>query len=116
MTRIRTKQLYKRQDGATSVVVKRSIIIAGHKTSVSMEDAFWRALTNYQAGQNKELGLKKGEYGYVTLGKIVADIDVSKPNGANLSCAIRLFILNLMQQEIQLLSETLSAVMQKKAA
>ena len=27
-----------------SPVVKRSIVIAGHKTSVSLEDAFWKGL------------------------------------------------------------------------
>jgi predicted DNA-binding ribbon-helix-helix protein len=27
-----------------STIVKRSIVIAGHKTSVSLEDAFWKAL------------------------------------------------------------------------
>ena len=27
-----------------SLVVKRSIVIAGHKTSVSLEDAFWKAI------------------------------------------------------------------------
>ncbi len=33
-----------------SPVVKRSIVIAGHKTSVSLEDAFWRGLKEIAAG------------------------------------------------------------------
>ena len=29
-----------------STVVKRSVVLAGHKTSVSLEDAFWEGLKN----------------------------------------------------------------------
>ena len=34
-----------------SAVVKRSIVIAGHKTSVSLEDAFWKGLKDIASGQ-----------------------------------------------------------------
>jgi predicted DNA-binding ribbon-helix-helix protein len=64
-----------------SPVVKRSIVIAGHKTSVSLEDAFWDAL--------KEIATTKD----ATLSDIVANIDASRAQG-NLSSAIRLFVLN----------------------
>lgn len=64
-----------------SIVVKRSIVIAGHKTSVSLEDAFWRGL--------KELAFVKD----MTLSNLVANIDTGRKDG-NLSSAIRLFVLD----------------------
>jgi len=65
----------------TSPVVKRSIVIAGHKTSVSLEDAFWKSL--------KEIAADRG----MTLSDLVATIDTDRRQG-NLSSAIRLFILD----------------------
>jgi len=64
-----------------SLVVKRSIVIAGHKTSVSLEDAFWRGLKEIALGQR------------LTLSSMVADIDTRRQAG-NLSSAIRLFVLD----------------------
>ena len=63
-----------------SPVVKRSIVIAGHKTSVSLEDQFWDAL--------KEIAAEKRS----TLSDIVASIDSGRNQG-NLSSAIRLYVL-----------------------
>jgi predicted DNA-binding ribbon-helix-helix protein len=64
-----------------SPVVKRSIVIAGRKTSVSLEDAFWRGL--------KEIASAR----HVTLASLIAGIDSGRGNG-NLSSAIRLFVLD----------------------
>jgi predicted DNA-binding ribbon-helix-helix protein len=64
-----------------SPVIKRSIVIAGHKTSVSLEDAFWGAL--------KEIAISHDK----TLSDLVAEIDTGRPHG-NLSSAIRLFVLD----------------------
>jgi predicted DNA-binding ribbon-helix-helix protein len=64
-----------------SPVVKRSIVIAGHKTSVSLEDDFWDAL--------KEIAITRD----ATLSDVVARIDASRNQG-NLSSAIRLFVLH----------------------
>ena len=64
-----------------SPVVKRSIVIAGHKTSVSLEDAFWEALKDIASARN------------ATLSEVVASIDSSRSQG-NLSSAIRLFVLD----------------------
>ena len=63
-----------------SPVVKRSIVIAGHKTSVSLEDAFWSGL--------KEIASERR----LTLSDLVASIDTGRAAG-NLSSAIRLFVL-----------------------
>lgn len=64
-----------------SPVVKRSIVIAGHKTSVSLEDAFWRGLKEIAAARS------------LTLSDLVASIDTGRDLG-NLSSAIRLFVLD----------------------
>jgi predicted DNA-binding ribbon-helix-helix protein len=64
-----------------SPVVKRSIVIAGHKTSVSLEDAFWKGLKEIAGGRD------------MTLSELVAAIDSDRRHG-NLSSAIRLFVLD----------------------
>ena len=64
-----------------SPVVKRSIVIAGHKTSVSLEDAFWQGL--------KQIASERD----ITLSDMVASIDTECRQG-NLSSAIRLFVLD----------------------
>jgi len=71
----------------SSPVVKRSIVIAGHKTSVSLEDAFWQGL--------KEIATERG----MTLSDLVATIDTGRPAG-NLSSAIRLFVLDHYRSQI----------------
>jgi predicted DNA-binding ribbon-helix-helix protein len=67
-----------------SPVVKRSIVIAGHKTSISLEDAFWKAL--------KDIAIARR----ATLSDLVASIDSERQHG-NLSSAIRLFVLDHYQ-------------------
>ncbi len=64
-----------------SPVVKRSIVITGHKTSVSLEDAFWTGLKDIATARNQ------------TLSELVASIDGDRRQG-NLSSAIRLFVLD----------------------
>ena len=69
-----------------SPVVKRSIVIAGHKTSISLEDAFWKAL--------KDIAIARR----ATLSDLVASIDTERQHG-NLSSAIRLFVLDHYQSK-----------------
>jgi predicted DNA-binding ribbon-helix-helix protein len=64
-----------------SSIIKRSVVIAGHKTSVSLEDAFWSDLKEIARGQQ------------ATLSNVVAEIDKARQRG-NLSSAIRLFVLD----------------------
>ena len=61
-------------------VIKRSLVIAGHRTSVSLEDAFWRRL--------RAIADERGR----SLNSLAAMIDASR-DGANLSSAIRVFVL-----------------------
>ena len=63
-----------------SPVVKRSIVVAGHKTSVSLEEAFWNGMKEISALRN------------ITLSELVGQIDSNRQQG-NLSSAIRLFVL-----------------------
>jgi predicted DNA-binding ribbon-helix-helix protein len=69
-----------------SPVSKRSIVIAGHKTSVSLEDEFWNSL--------KEIAGERG----MTLAALVAAIDRNRHH-ANLSSAIRLFVLGVYRDQ-----------------
>jgi predicted DNA-binding ribbon-helix-helix protein len=62
-------------------VLKRSLVIRGHKTSVSLEDPFWNAM--------KEIAGLKG----MTLSELISQIDTSREH-SNLSSAIRLFVLD----------------------
>jgi predicted DNA-binding ribbon-helix-helix protein len=68
-----------------SSVVKRTIVVAGHKTSVSLEDAFWEGLKDIAKARR------------VTLSDLVGGIDTNREH-ANLSSAIRLFVLNHCQK------------------
>ncbi len=62
-----------------SRVIKRSIVIGGHRTSVSLEDAFW-------------LGLKEiAQSQHLHLSDIVRNIDTERQH-CNLSSAIRLYV------------------------
>ena len=70
-----------------SLVIKRSIVVAGHKTSVSLEDAFWKAL--------KEIANSRG----MTLSDLVGGIDQERRHG-NLSSAIRLFVLDFYRNQL----------------
>jgi predicted DNA-binding ribbon-helix-helix protein len=64
-----------------SPVVKRSVIVGGHKTSVSLEESFWSGM--------KDIAGQRG----MTLSELVSEIDKNRQQG-NLSSAIRLFVLD----------------------
>ena len=69
-----------------SRIVKRSIRIGGHKTSVSMENEFWDIL------------LRIGTAEKTTISALVERIDVAREH-ENLSSAIRLYVLKYVEQE-----------------
>ncbi|QGM94664.1 ribbon-helix-helix domain-containing protein [Methylocystis rosea] len=73
------------QDASSRRVVKHSVIIAGHRTSVSLEDAFWRALKDIAAQED------------VSLAALIARVDAGRGE-ANLSSALRVFVLERIQQ------------------
>jgi predicted DNA-binding ribbon-helix-helix protein len=69
-----------------SSIVKRSIVVDGHKTSVSLEDPFWIDLKKIAHTQQ------------ATLSGLIAKIDATREQG-NLSSAIRLFVLQHFRNE-----------------
>jgi predicted DNA-binding ribbon-helix-helix protein len=64
-----------------SQVIKRSVMIDGHKTSISLEDAFWSSL--------KAIAQAEGS----TVAQTVTTIDETRKQ-SNLSSAVRLFVLD----------------------
>ncbi len=70
-------------EAAGARVVKRSLVIAGHRTSVSLEDAFWRRLQGVAA----ERGL--------SVNALAASVDAGRGE-ANLSSALRVFVLEAL--------------------
>ena len=64
-----------------SPVVKRSVVINGHKTSVSIEDQFWAAV--------KEIAAER----QLTVAKLVAMVDHDRGEVGNLSSALRCLVL-----------------------
>jgi predicted DNA-binding ribbon-helix-helix protein len=69
-----------------SPVVKRSIVITGHKTSVSLEDAFWNGL--------KEIAQARQQ----SLAQLLVEIDSGRQG--NFSSAIRTFVFDYFRAQI----------------
>jgi predicted DNA-binding ribbon-helix-helix protein len=65
-------------------VRKRSVVIAGHRTSISLEEAFWAAL--------RGVALRRG----LSVNALVAAVDAARrpEQPGNLSSALRVFILD----------------------
>jgi predicted DNA-binding ribbon-helix-helix protein len=65
-------------------IKKRSVVLAGHRTSISLEAAFWQALREVAGGRR------------VSVNALIAAIDAARDPGgpANLSSALRVFILD----------------------
>jgi predicted DNA-binding ribbon-helix-helix protein len=68
-----------------SAVIKRSILINGHKTSVSLENEFWRGLQDVARSKNAPVA------------KLVEQIDRDRYT-VNLSSAIRVFVFNQLKK------------------
>ena len=68
-------------------IKRRSVVIDGHRTSVSMEDAFWDAL--------REIAKQR----QLTMQELVTSIDLQRKHD-NLSSAIRLFVLSQYQEQL----------------
>ena len=68
-------------------MAKRSLTVAGHRTSVSLEEPFWTALAEIAAGQQSSIAA------------VVAAIDHNRAGGSNLSAAIRVFVLDWFRKQ-----------------
>ena len=69
---------------AKTGVIKRSLEIAGHRTSVSLENAFWTELRAIAVAREKSVA------------SLVAEIDAARGE-ANLSSALRVFVLETVR-------------------
>lgn len=70
------------------LVEKRSVAIRGHRTSYSLEKPFYDDLVTIAASRN------------VSLAALVASIDETRPAGANLSSALRLYVLDWSKRSV----------------
>ena len=70
-----------------SLVAKRSLVVAGHKTSVSLEEEFWKGL--------KEIASRR----LMTVSALVGSVDDQRQQG-NLSSALRLFVLEFYRSQV----------------
>lgn len=68
-----------------TTISKHSLLIAGHQTSISLEEAFWAALKRVAAGR------------HLSVAAMVAEIDAGR-GAANLSSAIRVFLLETSER------------------
>ena len=66
-----------------SIVRKRSVVIAGHRTSVSMEQAFWDTLKQIAAADGRSLGA------------LIEEVD--RDRAGNLSSALRVYVLRRLR-------------------
>lgn len=66
-------------------IIKRSVAIAGHRTSISLEEPFWDELKRIAAARE------------MSVNALIADIDARRAR-TNLSSAIRVEILNSLKQ------------------
>ena len=70
-----------------AAVLKRSLTIAGHRTSISLEDAFWRGL--------REAAEVRG----LAVAALVAEVDRTR-GAANLSSALRVHVLDVYRARV----------------
>ena len=64
---------------------KRSVVIQGHRTSLSLEQPFWDAL--------KEIATRRG----LSLARLIAEIDAAR--SGNLSSAARVYVLDALRSQ-----------------
>jgi predicted DNA-binding ribbon-helix-helix protein len=79
-------RLYSKGGTMKSQAIKRSIRVDGHKTSITLEDAFWSGL--------KEIAQAQG----ATVAQTVTEIDKTRQR-SNLSSAVRLFVLDWVRSQ-----------------
>jgi predicted DNA-binding ribbon-helix-helix protein len=70
-----------------SLIAKRSIMVMKRKTSITLEDDFWQALREIAS-------LRR-----ISLSRLISSIDADREFAANLSSAIRLFVLRFFKEE-----------------
>ncbi len=72
---------------ATNLIRKHSTTLHGHRTSISLEDAFWDEL---------RIIAEKRKMSFAAL---LAEIDDARPEGSNLSSSLRVYVLNWLKSQ-----------------
>ena len=85
-----------------STIIKRSIVIEGQKTSVSVEDIFWASLK--EIAHTRRIGLST----------LVASIRDHRVPGSNLSSAIRVYILLQFRSVLETLTSDVPGVVRRE--
>lgn len=68
---------------------KRSVLLQGHKTSITMEDAFWDAIKTI------------ADQSHCSVNTVIADIDAQRDPSANLSSCVRVYILEWYRKRVR---------------
>jgi len=68
---------------------KRSLTLKGHRTSVSLEDEFWKAFRDIAAERKLPINV------------LAAEIDAARLMDSGLASAIRLYVLKYYQQALE---------------
>ncbi|MCA2008477.1 ribbon-helix-helix domain-containing protein [Rhodobacteraceae bacterium R_SAG3] len=68
---------------------KRSLTLRGHRTSVSLEDAFWTEFRRLAAAEGRAIN------------ELAADIDEKRGTDCGLASAIRLYVLMALKAEAE---------------
>ena len=68
-------------------IKKHSVVLDGHKTSVSLEPAFWRALSEIAEAEGRSLNA------------LISEVDRSRDG--NLSSALRLYVLSALEARVR---------------
>ena len=68
--------------------VKHSVTLKGHRTSISLEDAFWRELRSISTHKS------------IPINALVAEIDVDRSPETGLASAIRVYVLNNLKSRL----------------
>jgi predicted DNA-binding ribbon-helix-helix protein len=71
-----------------SSILKRSVVLNGHKTSISLENGFWNAVRDIAKERHQRIG------------ELLGSIDTQRRH-SNLSSAVRLFVLDHYQQQFE---------------
>jgi predicted DNA-binding ribbon-helix-helix protein len=71
---------------AAARIAKRSLVVSGHRTSISLEGIFWNALKEVATARN------------LSVASLVAEIDATR-GPANLSSAIRVFLFSFRREQ-----------------
>ncbi len=72
-----------------STIVKRSVLVQGHKTSISLEQPFWNGLKDIAASRRQPLTA------------VLQRVDLDRQDNSNLSSAVRLFVLEHYRDQVQ---------------